>query len=49
MHMCRVDGGNAHCDCRPGYLLAEDSKTCQGKFTSNPNNDIIMIINVAQS
>ncbi|KAG7254983.1 hypothetical protein CRUP_013100, partial [Coryphaenoides rupestris] len=28
MHECRVDGGRAHCDCKVGYLLAEDSKTC---------------------
>lgn len=30
MHDCRVDGGNAHCDCRVGYLLAEDGRFCEG-------------------
>ncbi len=49
MHECRVDGGKAHCDCKVGYILAEDGKTCEGKFTSNNNSDIIMITNVAQS
>lgn len=31
MHECRVDGGRAHCDCKVGYILAEDGKTCEGK------------------
>lgn len=30
LHDCRVDGGKAHCDCKVGYLLAEDGKTCEG-------------------
>lgn len=33
MHECRVDGGKAHCNCKVGYILAEDKKTCEGKFT----------------
>ena len=32
MHDCRPDGTRAHCDCRVGFVLAEDRKTCQGKF-----------------
>lgn len=32
MHECRVDGGRAHCDCKVGYILAEDGKTCEGKI-----------------
>lgn len=35
MHGCRADGGKAHCDCKVGFILAEDRKTCQGKFTVN--------------
>lgn len=34
MHECRVDGGRAHCDCKAGYILAEDRKTCEGKCSS---------------
>ncbi|MEQ2164342.1 hypothetical protein GOODEAATRI_005691, partial [Goodea atripinnis] len=29
MHECRVDGGNPFCNCKPGYLLGEDGKTCE--------------------
>lgn len=32
MHECRVDGGRAHCDCKVGYILVEDGKTCEGKI-----------------
>ncbi len=39
MHECRVDGGRAHCDCKVGYILAEDGKTCEGKFTPVNNSD----------
>lgn len=37
VHECRADGGKAHCDCKAGYILAEDGKTCQGKFTIHKN------------
>lgn len=33
MHDCRLDGTRPHCACRVGFILAEDRKTCQGKFT----------------
>lgn len=33
MHECRLDGTGPHCHCRLGFILAEDRKTCQGKFT----------------
>lgn len=32
MHECRVDGGKPFCDCKFGYLLAEDGKTCEGSL-----------------
>lgn len=35
MHECRADGGKAHCDCKVGYTLAADGKTCEGKLTSS--------------
>lgn len=34
MHECRVDGGRAHCDCKEGYILGEDRKTCRGRVTT---------------
>lgn len=37
MHECRADGGKAHCDCKVGYILADDKKTCEGKCSSNSN------------
>lgn len=40
MHECRVDGGKAHCDCKVGYILAEDGKTCEGKATTDNNDGI---------
>lgn len=33
MHECRVDGGKAHCDCKAGFILAEDRKTCEGNVS----------------
>lgn len=41
MHECRVDGGKAHCDCKAGYILAEDRKTCEGNV-SRKSNDITL-------
>lgn len=32
MHECRLDGTRPRCDCRVGFILAEDRKTCQGRF-----------------
>lgn len=39
MHECRVDGGKAHCDCKAGFILAEDRKTCEGNV-SRKSDDI---------
>lgn len=33
MHDCRLDGTTLYCECRVGFILAEDRKTCQGKLT----------------
>lgn len=33
MHDCRLDGARLYCDCRVGFILAEDGKTCRGKRT----------------
>lgn len=33
MHDCRLDGARLYCDCRVGFVLAEDRKTCRGKRT----------------
>lgn len=35
MHECRVDGSRVHCECKVGYILAEDGKTCQGRYSSD--------------
>lgn len=35
MHECRADGGKAHCDCKAGFTLAADGKTCEGKLSSS--------------
>ena len=35
MHMCLPDGSRAHCDCKVGFLLAEDGKTCEGNTPSS--------------
>lgn len=48
MHECQVDDGKAHCDCKAGYILADDGKTCEGSFTSNSNNDFIVSVSGAQ-
>lgn len=34
MHECRLDGTRPRCGCRVGFILAEDRKTCQGRFTA---------------
>lgn len=34
MDICRVDGGKAHCDCKVGYGLSEDQKSCHGKYVT---------------
>ena len=58
MHECRVDGGNAHCDCKGGYKLAEDGKTCEGEMicitgppgpssNSGYNDWVIVIVSVS--
>ena len=29
-HICVNEPGTHHCECKAGYLLADDGKTCNG-------------------
>ena len=31
MHTCQARRGLAHCECRAGFLLAADRRSCEGK------------------
>ena len=33
-HVCVNDMGSYHCECRRGFFLSEDSKSCAGKSQS---------------
>ena len=40
LHFCHDTKTGFHCSCRPGYQLADDKKSCQGKSLETKEENI---------